>query len=200
MKPLTKIIVGGVLITSAAVPAVAAQQGPPAPAEMPPPVVKIDPAPVPNNTKANPWTSAREADAQRLAAAWAQSVVRGHPALRGLVVDSVSPVYNEGEPDPMGVHVEARLPGPVDAPGLTLFRGRVGLDGKTIVPEPLRANVKNLRGLSAMIQFADNQVYSLTPLPTLGEADSPETSTSVEFLEPAKIADSRLAAAPEEGE
>jgi hypothetical protein len=119
------------------------------------------------------FTAAEDSQAAAWANGYAAGLAAAHPQLAGLKVQGLYPVFDQGGAAPIGVL--ARLEAPTVVPSVDLDLIRFA-DGS---PQLIPAEVRNLRELEAIYEFASATVVHLDIAPLPGDADDPSTATQV---------------------
>jgi hypothetical protein len=107
----------------------------------------VDTRPVPGNPRSSVTrdvlTPTEQLRSGELARVGVELLVKEYPALAGLSIESVSPVFVEGSPEPTGFMATYVLPKAVPRVQMHLKRSSI-VDGKP-VPEAILSEITNLR-------------------------------------------------------
>ena len=95
-----------------------------------------------------------------------------------MTLDSLTPVFDETSPVPIGAMARYVLPAPVASVQLDLVRLDHG------EPETIPSEVTNLRALEAIVLFSSGEVVHVGISPRATDAADPATATAVRPLDP----------------
>lgn len=126
-----------------------------------------------------PLSSSDTERVQALITIYVAGMVRDAPVLAGMRAASISPVYDEQLPRPIGGMVRLELPDVVASVTIDLVRSRNG------VPEPVESEITNLRGLDAIVLFDTAAVVSVSIAPLPGDVTDPAAATRARPVDPA---------------
>lgn len=146
----------------------------------------VDTRPVPGNPRSSVTrdvlTPAEQLRSAELARVGVELLVKEYPALAGLSVGSVSPVFMEGSLEPTGFMATYVLPKAVGRVQMHLKRSSI-VDGKP-VPETILSEITNLRALNAIVLFDSGEIVHLAPAPRVEDVAEPEKTTKVRTVDP----------------
>jgi hypothetical protein len=123
------------------------------------------------------FDDAETAQANQFAATFADQLREEHPELATMTLESLTPVFDEQSPAPIGAMARYVVAQPVPSVELDLVR----LDhGK---PDTVPSEVTNLRALEAIVLFATGEVVHVGISPRATDAADPATATAVRPLD-----------------
>ena len=141
---------------------------------------------VPTSAPGDPTTRAHReplsrqqlTEARTLLSDFAAKLVVDSPALAGVKLDHIAPVFDEDTIQPVGAMAHLALPRVVSSVAVDLIRSRAG------TPEIVESEIFNLVALDAIVLFSTGKVVTLAVSPAASFAADPATATVVRPISP----------------
>lgn len=146
----------------------------------------VDARPVPGNPRSpisrDGLTPTEQQRSGELAKLGVEQLVKEYPALGGISVEALNPVFMEDSTEPAGFMVTYVLPKVLPRVEMHLKRSSI-VDGKP-VSERILSELTNLRALNAIVLFDSGEMVHLAPAPRVEDMAEPDKGTKARTVDP----------------